>query len=406
MSIKDMSHFGTLPTEIVYKIFSYIDAVTIVRSLRCVCKRLYDSVNGYDQFDLNFQKISMNDFQFLCNYIKLNKITSLSLYDDEYTPGQMEYFLSLYRLRLFQRLRSLTLIEIDCCYLNIILNDIQTNQLNKLIITSQRDYSTDNSIGNHLRSLLSLPTLTELTFNIPSFDISQIDWPNQCSLRYLHIHCVNLNEYYRIVRYFPCLKELVIEGMFGDVENGILPKGDDLQSFIQLNSLVLKHSQIDFTVFQIILSLTSTIKSLELISSMDLNEFLSNISQWEIFLQTNLSLLKKFQFFFHHFQYDNNNPVDISSILSVFQTNFWIDTKKWFVTCEYIPSTRRILLHTESFFDSQYQCTYHSKQIISSTFNSNSTVQINQMKKISLDLTQIMPLVTSKVVIQLFIDRK
>src|SRR5689334_21679595 len=114
MSFKEKPSLCTLPVELVHYIFGYLDAKTIVRSIRCVCKRLYTIVNTYNQFYFDFNSILKNDFLFLCNYIKNDK-----------TPGQIQHFISIFCLSQFNQLRSLTLIEIDHCYLSIILKDIQ-----------------------------------------------------------------------------------------------------------------------------------------------------------------------------------------------------------------------------------------------------------------------------------------
>ncbi len=77
MSDNEKPSLGTLPPELVYKFFGYLDAKTIARSLRCVCRELYTIVNIYDQFIFDFNSILTCDFIFLCNYIKHDKVISL-----------------------------------------------------------------------------------------------------------------------------------------------------------------------------------------------------------------------------------------------------------------------------------------------------------------------------------------
>lgn len=402
MSNKEIACLNTLPTELIYKIFIYLNSETIIRSLRCVCKRLYDIVKIYDQYDFNFQSILKSDFIFLCNYIQLNNIKSLILSDDKQTPGQIEYFLARYRINFFTQLQSLILIEIDDCYLKIILNDIKTLKLKIFKIQSERDYSPNIINGEDFTKVLSLPKLEKFTLKLSTFDLTQISWPIQCSLQYLEIHCSNLNEYYSIVRYLPNLKKLVLERLYENIDDGIFPKPDDLQGFHQLKCLTLNHCSVDMSVLLIILSLTPTIEEFQLIKSIKLNEFTSNLSELEKFIEKQLILLDKFGFFINDRQYFlDQSDVDIQSYLTPFQTKFWLSIKKWFVICEYIQSPRTILLYTPSIYDPNFEFHYETKQMISSSSsptinnNNNNRIQMDGIRKIHLDLTQIMPLVTS-----------
>ena len=56
--------------------------------------------------------------------------------------------------------------------------------------------------------------------------------------------------------------------------------------------------------------------------------------RWKEFIQTNLPLLEKFQFFFTLKQADPNFISGIERTVQTFQTPYWLDIKRWFVTCE------------------------------------------------------------------------
>ena len=404
MSNKTKPSLDTLPNELIYLIFNYIDTLTIVRSIRCVCKRLYQSVNQYDKYNFDLKLINKSDFLFLFNYIKHHKIISLTLNDNNQSPGQIEYFLSLYRLKYFTKLRYLILIDIDDCYLSILLKDIQTNQLHTLIINSQRDYSQNSTISNDFLSIILLPTLKNLHINIPTFDSSQIQWSNLCQIEQLEINCLKLNQYYNIVRSLPNLKKLVLTDIDEQFHDGFHFPDNDLESFNQLDYLIIKYSHIDLIILEIILSLTPTIKYLQLMKSIDIDGFISNLTRLENFIQLKLPLLNKFEFFLIDRQIFVNNFVDISSIIKLFQTSFWIELKKWFVICDYYVTPRNILLYTSTFFDPQFELQYQSKQIYRSTslITNNNKIILNDLKKISLDLEAVMPNATSPAVIHYF----
>lgn len=408
MSNEQVPSLDTLPIELIYKIFHYLDSTTIVRSLRCVCKRLYDSVNQYEEYDFNFQSISKSNFSLLCNYIKLKHVKSLTLSDDNQTPGQIEYFLSLYRLKYFTQLYSLILIDVDDSYLKVILKDIQSSKLSFLKIQSERDYSQGITNGDDFIEVLSLPKLQKLILKLTSFDLPRISWPIQSSLQYLKINCSNLNDFYHIVHHLPNLRKLVVERLFEDINNGIHFKPDDLQCFHQLESLKLKYCSIDITVLFIILSLTPTIEHLQLIRSISLDDFVANLSEFEKFIQEKLTILNKFDFFLSYRRYYDDTPVDIQTYFTPFQTPFWISTKKWFVICEYIQSTQSVLLYTPSITDSQLDYYYHSKQItrlISSSLSINdNSILMDGVRKLYLNLDSVMSSVTSLQVRRIIFD--
>ena len=381
------SYFETLPPELVYKIFRYLNAQTIARSVRCVCRRLYELVNVYDEYDFNFKSIRKCDLIFLCNFIDLNRVQSLTLSNDNQTSGQIEYFLARYRLNYFTELRSLTLIDIENCYLNIILKDIQQLKLNTLKLKLNQDLEV-NITNEDFTRVLALPTLQEFVYAGWNNRFNQFSWPSQCALRFLSIRCERLQKFYDIVRYLPNLQELCLHSLYDTVLSGIPPKPDDLQGFHQLKYLKLNNEQIDITVLCIILSLTPTIERFEIINGIDLNEFISNLSELEKFIQENLVLLTKFDFFFYIF-----NPInDTQTYLSRFQTPFWLSIKKWFVVCDYMYNPRDIVLRTASFYDPNFQLEYGvSQQMTQLCSLSNIANNNNEVKKLSLDLNLNIP---------------
>ena len=82
-----------------FYIFRYLDTPTIVRSFRKVCKQFYTIVPLYDRFKFDFKSILESDFHLLCNFIQAKNVESLTLSDDDdETPGQIGYFLSIFRI--------------------------------------------------------------------------------------------------------------------------------------------------------------------------------------------------------------------------------------------------------------------------------------------------------------------
>jgi len=61
--------------------------------------------------------------------------------------------------------------------------------------------------------------------------------------------------------------------------------------------------------------------------------FLQRFSQWETFLCQKLRFLEKFKFFINICEYQFEA---LESILTAFRTPFWLEDKRWFITCQIV----------------------------------------------------------------------
>ncbi|CAF4738724.1 unnamed protein product [Rotaria magnacalcarata] len=75
-----------LPIEVLYRIFDYLDAQTILLSLQYICRRLRDVSEKYDRYSLDFENISMVQMWHVCRLIRSESILSLNLSDGPRTP--------------------------------------------------------------------------------------------------------------------------------------------------------------------------------------------------------------------------------------------------------------------------------------------------------------------------------
>ncbi|CAF2082852.1 unnamed protein product [Rotaria magnacalcarata] len=117
---------NNLPVEILHRIFDSLDAKTILFHVKYVCKRLYSTTINYNRYELNFNTICKKTFHQLCSVTYPEKIISLTLSDENQTPGQIELFLSLYCIEEYTRLQSITLMAIKELHLNTILKHTST----------------------------------------------------------------------------------------------------------------------------------------------------------------------------------------------------------------------------------------------------------------------------------------
>ncbi|CAF1025640.1 unnamed protein product [Rotaria magnacalcarata] len=387
----------TLPVELIHYIFRYLDARTIVRSFRSVCKQFYTIVKAYDQFNLDFNASLKSDFLFLCNFISPENIQSLTLSDRDETPGQVEFFLSFTRIKHFTRLRYLTLFEIDDCHLNIILKDLSTLTLQSLCIHSERDYSRDNTSLNQLSSVISLPSLRNVSLNIPDLNLSELLWPLECKIQHLEIYCRTVDEYCNILNHVPNLRKFVVIELNQDSMDETVTQLSNLTPFRQLSYLAFKHCHIDIILLESLLLLVPSIERLQLIRSIDLHTFIAHLHQWVNFVETKLLSLTQFEFFLTDDQHDFNFMVDTESLIGPFRTSFWTEKKSWFAICDYIVSPRTVILYTPLIFDPEFEYVYESKEIRRSTSvpSINNPTKMDGVRKLRLDLTNVMALATS-----------
>ncbi|CAF3765104.1 unnamed protein product [Adineta steineri] len=95
-----------------------------------------------------------------------------------------------------------------------------------------------------------------------------------------------------------------------------------------------------------LLLLTPSLVHLKLVSSRSKIDSIFDGSYWEQFIQNNLLLLNKFHFFFACNNNKLNDITTLDSVILPFQSPFWRNSKRWFVTCDYIPEESKIRLYT------------------------------------------------------------
>lgn len=388
----------TLPVELIFQIFRHLDATTIVRSCRSVCQRFYTLVKTHDQFHLDFQSIFKSDFHFLCNFIPADHVTSLVLSDDDETPGQIEYFLSAFRIDQYTRLRSLTFINVDHCHLQLVLKGMKKLKLHSLSIQEkQKRFSSNVDNSRELSLVLGFYELYKLRLDTPGILNSTISWPIDFSLQHLETRCETLNDYCHIFLHLPNLRVLVVQNFNqSDVELTAVQLAT-MRPCCQLASLTFKYGRMSPSVLETLLSLAPSLEHLRLIRSVDLHPFVSHVPQWEQFIKAKLPLLTKFEFFLTGYAQPSNDVILTESLVAPFRTSFWIEEKRWFTTCDFMLHPGNVLLYTTPIFDLQEQHTYESKRIDRSTSapTDSQTIAMDKVHRMSWDLSRVMSLAAS-----------
>ena len=386
------SLFQTLPVEILHHILDDLDAQTILISFRNTCRRFRNVVNSYDRYVLNFESISKSDFELLCRLIDPRRVTSLTLSENDETLDQIRLFLSHLSLHQFSRLRSLSLFLNEEQQLTTILNCFNIHSLKSFSLKIiKRDDRRKTTTARLLSSVIAKTNLSRLDLQIGEERLEKIIWSSQCMIQCLKIGSVIFfNELYTILDYLPHLRTLILKSFLILNPQQIVVKLSLPTTFRQLTSLTFDKLDIEIDHLGQFLSLTPSLSYLKLIGYKNYGDG----NQWEHLIQLHLPLLNKFEFFFSEMQNAQQNPPDIQQIIAPFQTPFWLEHKKWFVTCEVntgVPTYIRLysLPICVSFLS------YETKTTSISTFpktNDKNTSIMDNVDTVTLDFTKLIPL--------------
>ncbi|CAF4204389.1 unnamed protein product, partial [Adineta steineri] len=114
--------------------------------------------------------------------------------------------------------------------------------------------------------------------------------------------------------------------------------------------------------------------------------------KWEELIQRNLPQVNKFEFYFTQSVSTMLSSTDPESITSSFQTPFWLEHKKWFVTCEYhFENPKSIHLYSLPICKPFLYYIPISKKISSSTYPlimNNDLSMMDNIKLLELDWTE------------------
>ncbi|UJR07083.1 hypothetical protein I4U23_011371 [Adineta vaga] len=324
----------SLPVEILYRIFDNLDAQTIIFSVRCVCRLFGNVVHTYDRYRLDFKSIYLSDFHLLCRLIHPQNVRSLILCNSEYTPNEINLFLSTVRLRQFTRLHSLTLIDIEEFQMNMILKRINLDLLKSFSLHIHKyDDRRAKTTLNFLSSIVTNSNIRNLELNIKPNRLCDISWPIHCRIKYLSINDdISFNDLCQILTCSPQLRTLIIGGKL--LNYMIQSTSSQKYSFPQLTSVTFNDLNLTNNELELFLLSTPSLIYLKVIG----DKFLIDGNRWEQFIEINLSQLDRFEFFMNVPVVQKQTHADLDAIIQSFQSPFWIQHKKWFVVCEFTMS--------------------------------------------------------------------
>ncbi|CAF2503643.1 unnamed protein product [Rotaria sp. Silwood2] len=380
----------TLPIEIVYQIFDSLDAQTILSSVRGTCRRLKSLASSYDKFVLDFIRIRKPEFELICRLIDPRQVITLILCHEDETLFQTDLFISYFHNKYFSRLRSLTLLHIDERHFKFILKCININSLNSFsLVIKKADERYKKSTAVLLSSIISQKNLRRLEFEIPPRLIPSSTWSVQCMIQHLRISACTTFCPCTILQCSPMLQTISVNFETSKKDHIVLADAWKTP-FTQLHSLTLENLSTKIEVLESLLLLIPSLTNFKMIG---IGNFFDG-NRWEQFIQANLPFLNKFEFYLERTADADYNRTDVELIIASFRTPFWLEYKKWFVTCEYkINLPRSILLYSIPICVSSMVYQSESTIISLSTFDvkgDNNVSIMDNIKTIRLDFSKIL----------------
>ena len=366
-------NLNDLPVEIIYKILDELDLPTVFTSLYHVCKHLDQVLLTYNQYHVNLKKLSFKNLQLISTRLRPEQITALTLSDDESCLGLLEFFLSKYPIDKCQRLRSVTLTQINNEELvnQILIPLVDRRSLPNL--TSVKIIDTEESYGeiflDIITSLLSKPSIRDVYFDLSYFRTTSnpLQWEDESSIKRLtFVGSCSVNFLRTTFTYVPQLETLKIDDLDFDEEinmnlNVLIPNHDDTLESIedqnvefdeqlnanenplpreeryaeihspnQLKSLIINGSTINMAKLEWFLKEMPNLKHFRLLTAtMYDDESILDGQRWENLVFT----LDKFEFVFV-VGLSQDSTWSIDQCLDQYRSPFWIEDKKWFVSIE------------------------------------------------------------------------
>ncbi|CAF0969857.1 unnamed protein product [Adineta ricciae] len=339
-----------LPVELVHNILDYFDAKTVL-SLRRVCKQMYDLVNTYNRFKFIFKSTSSPlAIESIFQKISPENVVSLTIVDvnntDQSTNEEQYPFYSLFHNLHFTRLRSMTfhgvpgeevahwaehILNVDSlALLSIQWSELARQRTWPSVLSTFRQYHLRQLCINHVHNL------TE-----------HILWPDQWILEHLTINECTYREYVTLLLQLPHLRTFSTRQCIVSDADISAPSSINRNSVTaKLESLTVTHCLLSMPYLQMLLSLTPSVRRLQLASHRQMFDLFFNATHWENLIPAILPQLDKFEFIFFHTYDDEDNSIDVEALLASFRTPFWLDNERWLVAAAYALHENDIWLYT------------------------------------------------------------
>lgn len=197
-----------LPVELVHALFGYFVAHEIFVTFSDLSSYINSILYSYSAYRLDFKSIRKDHFDLVCRRIRPEQVISLTLSDDQDTPGQSEIFFSHFQIKQFTQLRHLTLIMIEFKSLESIrsklykLNQLCSLSLGAAIIRCQGENQTYDI------NLLSYKNYTQVLSRLRRLDLNRDIVMPLLPLRQFYFLKFEIDSSEELERIFQCSSQL------------------------------------------------------------------------------------------------------------------------------------------------------------------------------------------------------
>ena len=315
----------TLPAELLCRICDFLDTETLLCSVRYVSVKLYMITNTYNRYKIFCHSISN---VIISQLIQPENVILLDFGTRNNAINWTELFLPMFKTFKFTRLQSLSVHQINNISLGIILHHVAMNcMLTSFALYSDIPKDRDD-IFQFLSQIIAQSTLYTVTLYFNLSEKNKFSWPIQSTVQKLSMDTCTIQQLCSILDNSLCLHSLTMNNChMTEIYEAIL-----LNSYQQVTSLTLNDLRLTMDKLEVLLSLLPSITYLDLTSSGKPYEFVRRLSQWEGFIQSKLPKLYQLEFFI--FCYCSNWE-NFESLIDAFRTPFWLEDKRWFVTCQF-----------------------------------------------------------------------
>ncbi|CAF1515049.1 unnamed protein product [Rotaria sordida] len=379
--------FESLPNEILLDLFDYFNGIDLLHAFNGLNYHFNSLLyKQYQPYHFKFNSISKYNFDTICSQhlpFITDRIISLSLSDNEKTPGQINLFRSyISSFSQFTRLRSLsiyhlhsydTLMKIidECHHLNYL------TYLNFYSYFSRFQYN-QKDFQSIVNNIWNFPQLTHcnVDISIQGYNFFSIPTKISTSLKYLNMYNNKLtwNQINKLFEYTPYIKHLSII-IFSGINDYYIPSS----SFPTL--IDLKISIYHMSDTSKIISFLQNTPNLHRLNITLWSKFI-NGHQWEHVICNYLPKLKVFQLRMNDTFYNVNIEEQANELVNSFRSSFWIDEHNWFIRC--ITSDNTIRLYTLSKLFNYYELK-HPDLLQSTYLHDNQQEFYNNITSIMFD---------------------
>lgn len=340
------NNIQNLSPELLYCIFDRCDTHTIYHSILYTCKLFYEAVNHYRPTELKLVGRSPYNFKLIFEFISRDSITSLTISNNAEQENRMMKFLSHAGFQKFNQLHYVKLQELDASQMEAWLDNVIPKSLKSLAIDFA--YSDRDAITSALSSVLSRLNLEQLSVNHLDSAVKRLSWPTYCNLKCLQLMECEYSDFPIFLDQLPNLKTFDIQSLMKNYNSRTVIAQSTIKRLSSLKTLIIKENQLEFEYLTSLLVLTPNIHHLKLKNKKTVLSTITTGSQWENILSNHLVHLEVFEFFFTYKFRKYEKMPSLTELIDTFRTPYWLDVKRWFITCRYYIGGENIQLYTSN----------------------------------------------------------